>query len=98
MTNKQKIYFGTIGVLHSIKTMRESKTKNVCPYQCIWGTTPACARWGSGTPLLHFDRYCTFIDLEECPLTEYPTEPTRVFWIKWLQDKGIVKGIIKISS
>ena len=95
MTKKKKIYLGAIGFTNRIKTMRESKEQNKCPYGCIWGETAACARWGSGTPLLHFTRECTFKDLEECPLTEYPNEPNIVFWTKWLLDKGILRKVEK---
>ena len=62
-----------------------------CPFQAHFQSGPlCCARWGSATPLIPFQRTCTVKDLKECPLTEYPNEASIVCWSYWLFKKGIL--------
>jgi len=72
------------------KDISTLKNEDQCPFQAYFQDNVACcARWGSATPLISFQRTCTVKDLKECPLTEYPNEASISFWSYWLFKKEI---------
>lgn len=71
---------------------KDCQRQNMCPCQAYSEyDKPMCAAWGSGTPMVLFNRKCTFEDVLKCPILDhYPDQILFQRWSKWLRKREII--------